>query len=161
GRRVEVIPNGVALRSASPQDEAARPTVAFTGVLSYPPNVSAMLFLAREIWPRVRSTVAGAELVLAGREPAPEISALHGRDGLRLCPDVPDMAAVLRSAWVAAAPMLSGSGIKNKVLEAWAVGRPTVISPLAANGLELDGEAAAWVARDAPEAAEKIARLLS
>jgi glycosyltransferase involved in cell wall biosynthesis len=45
------------------------------------------------------------------------------------------MTAVLHRAWIAVAPMRSGTGIKNKVLEAWATGTPVVMTPLAANGL--------------------------
>jgi glycosyltransferase involved in cell wall biosynthesis len=162
GRPVDVVPNGVTLaRAAQAGDEAPRPTVAFTGVLNYGPNVTAALFLARSIWPRVRARLPEAQLWIAGRNPTSEVMALAGRDGIQVCPAVPDMAALLRSAWLAAAPMQSGAGIKNKVLEAWAVGRVVVLSPLAANGLGLDAEASRWIATSAAEAAEKIVHLLS
>ena len=161
GRPVGIVPNGVALaRAAEPSDEAPQPTVAFTGVLNYGPNVTAALFLARSIWPLVRARLPEAQLWIAGRNPTAELTALSGRDGIEICPAVPDMAALLRRAWLAAAPMQSGAGIKNKVLEAWAVGRAVVLSPLAANGLELDAESARWMAASAPEAADRIVHLL-
>lgn len=47
------------------------------------------------------------------------------------------MVDALASAWVAVAPMRSGAGIKNKILEAWAVGTPVVMTRLAANGLSV------------------------
>jgi glycosyltransferase involved in cell wall biosynthesis len=43
--------------------------------------------------------------------------------------------------------MRLGTGVKNKVLEAWAAGRPVVLTPLAANGLELDDAMRAWVTK--------------
>jgi glycosyltransferase involved in cell wall biosynthesis len=158
---VQVVPNGVVLGApARAGDEDPLPTVAFTGVLSYEPNVIAALHLADAIWPRVRARVPDARLVLAGRGPGPEILALASRAGIEVQADVPDMAAVLRRAWLAVAPMRSGAGIKNKILEAWAVGRPVVLSPLAANGLQLDAEASRWIAAEPDAAAERIAELL-
>jgi glycosyltransferase involved in cell wall biosynthesis len=161
GRPVHVVPNGVTAHPpAGAHDEAPVPTVAFTGVLGYPPNVAAALHLVHAIWPRVRARCPDAQLVLAGRAPTPEIRALAAQPGVAVQADVPDVTAVLRSAWLAVAPMRSGAGIKNKVLEAWAVGRPVVLSPLAAGGLELDAEAARWIAGDPAQSAERILELL-
>lgn len=161
--RVPVVPNGVELPAlADLPGEDAEPTVVFTGVLAYPPNVEAARWFAREAWPAVRDAVPEARFVIAGRSPAPEVSALGREDGIEVRPDVPDMNREIRRAAVAVAPMRSGSGIKNKVLEAWAVGRPVVLTELATNGLGLDrdGELAELVCTGAGEMAEAVADLL-
>jgi glycosyltransferase involved in cell wall biosynthesis len=135
---VHVVPNGVALPDAAGiPAEAERPTLSFTGTLDYAPNVDAVRFAARRIWPRVLREVSEARFVIAGRRPVGEIAALDGRDGIAVETEVPEMAAVLGRCWVSLAPMRTGVGIKNKVLEAWACGRPVVMTPLATNGLVL------------------------
>jgi glycosyltransferase involved in cell wall biosynthesis len=156
---VHIVPNGVALPDAAgPADEA--PTVSFTGTLDYPPNVDAVAYLARAIWPEVRSAVPGARLLIAGRHPVPAIVALHGADGIEVLADVADMAAVIGRSWVSVAPMRIGVGIKNKVLEAWACGRPVVMTGLATNGLTLPPGHAGLVQTDAFAVAGAVVRLL-
>ena len=158
GRPVPVIPNGVDLPAPGTPDAA--PTAAFVGSLGYPPNADAVAFLAGAVWPRVRAAVPGARLLVAGRGPGPGILAVDGRDGVQVLPDVPDMGAVLGRAWVGLAPMRTGVGLKNKVLETWAAGRPCVLTPLAANGLALPPGHADLVAADADGLAAAAAALL-
>jgi len=159
---VHVVPNGVevqALKTAA--EEAAAPTVAFTGVMAFPPNVDAVRYFVDAVWPAVRARVPDARFLIAGRHPTPEVARLAEAAGVEVLGEVPDMTAVLRQAWVAVAPMRSGAGIKNKVLEAWAVGTPVVMSPAAANGLSLDPAAETLVAEDPGRMAEIVARLLT
>jgi glycosyltransferase involved in cell wall biosynthesis len=162
--RVEVIPNGVDLpRLEGLPGETDRPTVIFTGVLSYGPNIEAARHFARDVWPGVRRRVPDARFVIAGRSPAADVEALATEPGVTVHPDVPDLTTEIRRAWVAVAPMQSGSGIKNKVLEAWAAERPVVLTELATNGLGLDGAADSLrglVCRDAGEMARTVAELL-
>jgi glycosyltransferase involved in cell wall biosynthesis len=132
------VPNGV---DVGPDDamppEAERPTLSFVGTLNYGPNVDAALFAARSVWPLVRRAYPEAQFLIAGRNPVAAVVALDGREGISVLPDVPDMTAVLGRSWVSVAPMRRGVGIKNKVLEAWAAGRPVVMTRLATNGLTL------------------------
>jgi len=149
GRRtVHTIPNGVAAPPEGAGEEAAAPTVAFTGVLDYRPNVDAACHFAAAIWPAIRAAVPGARFVIAGRRPLPEVCALGREAGIEVRADVPDMYRVLREAWVAVAPMVCGTGIKNKVLEAWAAARPVAMTALATNGLALAPDAQELVAAD-------------
>ena len=142
--------------------EEGRPTVVFTGTLDYAPNVAAVAWAAADIWPRVRAAAPGARWVVAGRRPVAAVQALDGRNGVEVHANVPDMAAALGAAGVALAPMRTGVGIKNKVLEAWACARPVVLTRRAAEGLALPpghadlvqdtaagiADAAAWLLRD-------------
>lgn len=141
GRRdtVHLVSNGVKLPEETNEtaDFSAPPRLSFTGTLNFEPNVDAARFLAADIWPRVRAGIPVAQLVIAGRNPVPAIQALDGRCGIEVRADVPDMYPVLRQSQVSIAPMRSGVGVKNKVLEAWACARPAVLTPLAVNGLEI------------------------
>lgn len=161
--RVEVVPNGVELpRLDRLPDEDEAPTVIFTGVMSYTPNVDAASWFTEAVWPEVRRRVPDARFVIAGRSPLPEVKALQRTEGVVVHADVPDLSAEIRRAWVAVAPMKSGSGIKNKVLEAWAVERPVVLTELATNGLALDRDSGPGqlVCGDGDELAEKVSELL-
>jgi len=158
---VHVIPNGVALGALpAATDESPVPVVVFSGVLGYPPNVAAVRFFATEVWSMVLQAVPGARFVIAGRNPGPGVAELAKRPGIEVHANVPDMQRTLREAWVAVAPMRSGAGIKNKVLEAWAAGKPVVMTSLAGNGLRLDMDARALVADEPAAIAALVVRLL-
>jgi glycosyltransferase involved in cell wall biosynthesis len=144
---VHVVPNGVDVPDQVAA-EAALPTMSFTGALDYQPNIEAVLFAADAIWPRVHAAVPDAQFVIAGRDPVPEVRALAARPNVELAANVPSMADVVGHSWVSIAPMRSGVGIKNKVLEAWACARPVVMSRLATNGLVIPPDHARLVSAD-------------
>ncbi len=158
---VAVVPNGVDIPdAASLPAPSPTPLLSFHGSLDYGPNIVAVLHAARAIWPIVREAVPEARFSISGRNPAPELVALHGQDGIAIEADPIDINAVMGRAWVSTASMCSGVGIKNKVLEAWACGIPVVMSPLATNGLIIPPEHAFLVSRDPQVMAERIITLL-
>jgi glycosyltransferase involved in cell wall biosynthesis len=156
GARVEVVPNGVDIGPA-PAPMPARPALGFHGVFDSQANVDAARALVDDVLPLVRRTVPQVVVVLAGRRPPREVRALAG-EGVEVRADVPDMTAALAAMTVHVDWMTSGSGIKNKVLEAMAAGRPVVGSSLAAEGIG-SGPGLA-VTETVEDAATRIADLL-
>ncbi len=158
---VHVVPNGVTLDTPpAERDEAPVPTLVFSGVMAYPPNIDAVRHFAERIWPLVRRAVPEARFLVTGRKPTDEVRALAQLPGIEVTGEVADIAAVLRSSWLAVAPMRTGAGIKNKVLEAWAVGTPVVMTSVATNGLRLDPGLESTIVDDPDQMAETIVHLL-
>jgi glycosyltransferase involved in cell wall biosynthesis len=118
------VPNGVAV---APLAEGPRaPIVAFSGRLRYRPNVLAVKRLLDDIWPRVKREVPEARLILGGADAPAWLAARSGRDGVEVASPVPDMAAFLRGARVAVAPVAMGMGTPNKLFEAFEAGAAVV-----------------------------------
>jgi glycosyltransferase involved in cell wall biosynthesis len=157
-----VIPGGIDPAPYVPRPGVARnpDRLMFHGVLDYAPNVAAADFLARDILPIVRARRPGAHLVLVGRSPAPEARALAALDGVTLLADVPDVAEQLSSATVYVCPMRSGTGVKNKLLEAMANGLACVATPLAVRGLDAVPERDVLIGRTSDEIASHVVRVL-
>ena len=158
---ITVIPNGVDVDAYAPDPAAVRDPdrIVFTGVMSYAPNVSAAELLALRVYPRVRAARPSARLAIVGRSPAPRVSALAG-PGVEVTGTVPDIRPWLTSSWVYACPMVSGTGIKNKLLEAMASGLPCVATPLALQGIDVEPGQELLVGADEEELAAHIVRLL-
>jgi glycosyltransferase involved in cell wall biosynthesis len=162
-RRVEVVPNGVDLERFRPLS-GVRPEpglLVFVGAMSFPPNVVAMQFFCTEVLPRVRAECADARLLIVGRDPADAVLALGTHAGVEVVGEVDDVGTYLARAAVFVAPILSGSGIKNKVLEAFAVSRPVVATSLAVEGLPVSDGREARVADGADAFARAIVDLLA
>jgi glycosyltransferase involved in cell wall biosynthesis len=158
---VHVIPNGVVAEARpDPGAEADEPTVMFTGVMGFGPNADAVIYFADAAWPQVLAAIPSARFLIVGRHPSAAVEALGRRPGITVTGAVDDMAAALRSSWVAVAPMRTGVGVKNKVLEAWAAGKPTVLTPLAINGLMIPPSTEPLVGGDGPSLANAVIHLL-
>lgn len=156
--RADVYPNTI---PAVPLPEAAeRNAIAFSGNLEYQPNVSAVRFFAREVWPVLAARHPGLVWRIIGKNPQGVAKYVAGRERIELAGPVDDAVKELASARVVVVPMLAASGTRLKIVEAWAAGRAVVSTRLGAEGLPgLEGEH--WVLADsAAELAEAVSRLL-
>ena len=162
GIGVEAIPNGVDGDYWGPDASTPREAgmVVFTGTMSWPANVSAAQELALEVLPRVRSVMPGVRLSLVGRAPGADVLELGAIEGVEVTGEVADVRPWLRRAQVVACPMVSGTGIKNKLLEALACGAACVVTPLACQGLEVRADRELLIVEGADEIAAAIVRLL-
>lgn len=133
---VRIFPNAIP-EAALPQ-VAEESAVVFSGNLEYHPNVEAVRWFAEEIWPRVQAALPEAEWRLIGRNP----EAVAGlAQAAKLTGPVDDAIAELARGRVSVVPLLSGSGTRFKILEAWAAGRAVVSTTIGAEGLGArDGE---------------------
>lgn len=148
GLRVDVIPNGVDLGAFQAHaGERAADVLLFVGNFEYPPNADAAFLLAEEIFPRVQALVPEAKLWLVGNGPPPALRAL-ANDAISVTGRVPDVQPYLASATAFVSPLRVGVGIKNKVLEALAMGCPLVATPLSVDGIAVTEGLDAIVASD-------------
>lgn len=156
---VHVVGNGVDLRRYRPSALPDAPRVVFTGHLGYPPNVDAVTWFAREVWPRVRAARSAAHLDVVGFAPTDEVAALDGRAGIRVHADVASTVPFLQGARVAVVPVRIGSGTRLKALEAMASQRPVVGTTIGLEGLDVEDGEHVLVRDDAPSMAAAILAL--
>ena len=134
--RVDLIPTGVDTSELAPAPEPqdGPPRLLFTGTMSYPPNSEGIAWFVREAWPQVRVQVPDAELMVVGKDPPPEVQALAG-DGVSVEGFVPSMAPYFAKATAVVVPILTGAGIRVKIVEAMSAGRAIVSTSLGWEGL--------------------------
>jgi glycosyltransferase involved in cell wall biosynthesis len=150
--RLDVLPNGVDAEHFAPRALTQHErSCAFWGRLDFGPNVQALEWFCRRVWPAVRAAAPDARFTVYGFRPTDAVRALVGRDGIEMVPDLPDLRDEVARHAVVVLPFVSGGGIKNKLLEAAAMGKAVVCSPRACGGLRLDGAPPMRVARSPGE----------
>ncbi len=169
-RRTATIRNGVDLEYFSPRltlsDDAKPPaawrakSLVFWGRLDFHPNVDALRWFAQEVWPTLRWRWPEAVWRIVGRHASAEVRRIASLPGVEFVGEVEDLRPWVHASAVAILPMRCGGGIKNKLLEAAAMGKPIVASPRAVCGLEFsDSGRPLLVARRADQWVEAVHRL--
>lgn len=131
-----VIPNGVDLDYFYPRKEIKKDiSVSFVGNFSYKPNIEAVLFFFSQVYPILKTNISKLTVCLIGGNVPDAISQYRSKD-IMITGFVPDIREYLWRTKVFISPLLSGSGIKNKMLEAMALGIPIVATPLSFDGIE-------------------------
>ncbi|MCW5623678.1 MAG: glycosyltransferase, partial [Burkholderiales bacterium] len=115
-------------------ETAPRADLVFEGSMAFGPNIDAAVFFVREVLPVIRRSVPSVRLVLVGRDPVPEVRALAS-DHVEVTGSVPDVRPYVAGSRVFVSPLRFGAGIKNKILQAWSMGKATVATSVSVSGL--------------------------
>ncbi len=124
-------------------------TMLFLGSFRHLPNREALDWFTRRVLPLILAEEPSARLVLIGSDPPPRHS-FPGAESIDLIGFVEDVREPLARYSVFLCPILSGSGVRVKLLEAFAAGIPVVSTRLGAEGLADDNTDICALA-DAPE----------
>ncbi len=161
--RVEVVVNGVDTDQFAPgavgEVEVEPDTIVFSGAMSFGPNVEAVSWFSREVLPLLAARRPGARFRIVGRDPSPAVQALGEDPAVEVTGLVDDVRPWLVRSLVVV-PMVSGSGVKNKLLEAMALGRPIVTTSIGVESLDIEPGRDVIVADEPAAMAEALDRLL-
>lgn len=159
-RPMYVVPCGVVLPEIG-AGAAGEPRLAgFIGSLDFRPNQDAVTWILDELWPRVLARMPEARLAVAGSKPPDWLRQRAAERGIELQGDVADATAFVRRLSVVLAPLRAGGGMRIKVLEAMALGKPVVATPLGAGGIDVRNDHEVVLADDSDSFADAVARLL-
>jgi polysaccharide biosynthesis protein PslH len=138
--KTATVPNGVDIDYFQPLGTATRQdSLIFVGTMNWYPNVDAVMYLLREIFPLVRKSRPQATLDIVGANAPEQVRALAARTaGVTLHGFVPEMRPLLDSAAVYVCPIRDGGGTKLKVLDAFAMAKCLVAHPIACEGIRCD-----------------------
>jgi glycosyltransferase involved in cell wall biosynthesis len=132
--------------------------VLFVGNYTHAPNGDAARWLVQDIMPAVWALDPTITCTLAGAEMPDSIHALAS-DRVRVLGHVQDLGDVLGQARLSVAPLRFGAGIKGKVLESLSAGVPCIMTPVAAEGLNLPKSLQSLLGATAEDLAHQIVTL--
>ncbi len=119
-----------------PKDFAKREGLLFVGGFGHPPNIDAVLWFAKEIYPKIREK-REIPFYIVGSKPTAEVLRLDG-GGITVKGFVSEeeLQELYRTCRLVTIPLRYGAGVKGKVVEALYYGTPMVTTSVGAEGIE-------------------------
>jgi len=135
---ITVVPTGVDTEqySVAPAASGNTPRVVFTGSMDWEPNLDAVEYFCRDIWPSILAAVPDARFQIVGRNPHGRVRRLAS-SSVEVTGTVPSVADYLRDATVVIVPLRIGGGTRLKIFEAMAMGKALVSTSIGAEGLDV------------------------
>ena len=135
-----------------------RRDIMFVGGYQHPPNVDAMLYFTKEVFPQLRNLLPGVKLYILGSQAPQAVTKLACND--ILVPGyLPDIYPFFESCRLSIAPLRYGAGVKGKIIQSLACGLPCVASSIACEGMELEEGQDILAADSADDFAKTVTRL--
>ena len=138
--RIRVVPNTIDIAEYErrwPSTPEVTFDLVFTGKMDYRPNVDAVLWFARHVWPEIRRARPHTTWAIVGQRPHPRLERLRAEKGITLTGRVPHIQPYLAGASVCIMPLRIGSGTRLKLIEAMASGVPVISTTLGAEGFDV------------------------
>jgi len=163
--RIHVLENGVDHEYFDPAVFAPyeeRDEIIFSGVMDYEPNHDAAVYLIKEIWPKLRKRVQNYKLKIIGRNPKSSlIDIAKNYKDVVVTGEVDDIRKEMVGAKVMICPIRLGAGMKNKILEAFAMGIPVVSTTEGAEGIDFENGKEGFITDNINEMTEHIERIVT
>ena len=152
--RLEVMPLAYGVPGTTKGYEH-RKGIVFIGGGHHPPNTDAILFFAKEVMPLVKKNLPDIKFHIVGANPSPEVLELES-ENIMVHGFIQDLNNFLDQMKISVAPMRFGAGMKGKVLSALGAGLPSVLTPIAAEGLKITNRHNSIIAESPEEIAKAI-----
>lgn len=161
--RISVIPIAVDTTQLQPtQRQPDSINMMTLGSLNYPPNVDGIRWFVREVFPLVQQKVPLVTLTIVGKDPPSDLVQLAAQSAgvITVTGYVPDLTPVMEAAALMVVPVRAGSGMRVRLLEAFARAMPAVTTTIGLEGIVAEHDKDVLVADTASDFAAAAVRLL-
>jgi glycosyltransferase involved in cell wall biosynthesis len=138
GCPITVVPTGVDTTQyqVAPSSSGKPPLIVFTGSMDWEPNIDAVEYFCRDIFPSVLAEYPEARFQIVGRSPHARVQRLAS-SSVEVTGTVPSVKDYLRSATLVIVPLRIGGGTRLKIFEAMAMGKALISTTIGAEGLDV------------------------
>ncbi|MCQ8897803.1 glycosyltransferase [Limnobacter humi] len=159
---VRVLHNGVDTSKFSGKRDALEiGRIIFSGNMNYGPNAEAVIWFCEKCWPEINRRYPMTKFVICGANPSTAVQSLVAAyPNVTVTGRVESVAAELNKSCISIAPMQSGAGMQNKILEAMSCGLPVVTTTLGRGSIAAEPGFDIMIADDPADFTESILTLL-
>jgi polysaccharide biosynthesis protein PslH len=160
--RAVVVPNGVDAEYFQPTETSVSiPSLIFVGSLNWYPNVDAVLFLLREVWPIAKARHPELRFDIVGSAPPQSVVRLAAEfKDVSVHGFVNDVRPLMDAARLYVCPIRDGGGTKLKLLDAFAMEKCVIAHPIACEGIAVHPGVDVRLAESAQDFADAIDAML-
>lgn len=112
--------------------------IIFVGKMSYEPNVVSVTFFSTKIFPILKEKFPHLQFIIIGANPDQRVKRLTGINGVNVTGFVDSVEPYFQNSTIVVAPMLTGAGIQNKIIQAMSYGCCVATTSIGAEGLTID-----------------------
>lgn len=155
-----IVPASMDIDDECPKGNTEVNPLFFIGSFDWMPNEQGVEWFIDVVWNRLSSAFPNLKFVIAGKKMSEKMKALKTEKLLPIG-EVPDATEFVLKGGIMVVPIISGSGIRIKILEGMALGKCIVATTIAVEGLGLTDGENVLIADNADEFIEKIGKCLS
>lgn len=159
---VHVSPAGVDLTILQPDVKILEyPSLFHLGSLEWPPNQEGLIWFLKNCWPALLAKFPGLKFYVAGRKAPAWLTEKLKLPGVVFEGEIPDAYQFMNAKAVMVVPLLSGSGMRVKIIEGMALGKSIVSTSIGAEGLGVTNGKEILIADDPGTFVSAVSKLLT
>lgn len=157
----QVIPNGYNsdLVDLIKNHEPETNSIVFSGIMDYKPNVDAVLYFVKNIFPLILIAKPVVKFYIIGKNPSKEVCGLKSENVI-ITGWVESISEYISKGTVYVSPLVSGAGLKNKIFEAMALKIAIVATSLSVDGIDVQDDEHLYIADSAQAFASRVIELI-
>ena len=162
--RISSIPIAVDAQVLQPVERKPNSRNVLTlGTLSYPPNADGIRWFLQEIFPLVKQQIPEVTLTVIGKNPPTDFVQMAQQSGgaIEVTGYVDDLTPYMEAAAVMVVPVRAGSGMRVRLLEAFARAMPTVTTTIGLEGIIAEADKEILLADEPDSFAAATVKLLN
>lgn len=158
---VHVSPTGIDSTVLIPHAKnLEHPSLFHIGSLEWAPNQEGLIWFIDKCWPRIRSRFPNLQFYIAGRKAPDWLIRRFHVPNIQFLGEVPDAYQFMNSKSIMVVPLFSGSGMRIKIIEGMALGKPIVSTPIGTEGISTQSGTNILIADNEDEFVNDIERLI-
>ena len=137
------------------------PSVFHIGSLEWAPNQEGLLWFVEKCWPKIHAKFPELKFYIAGRQAPEWLIRRFNAPNIVFLGEVEDAHSFINSKAVMVVPLFSGSGMRIKIIEGMALGKPIVTTPIGTEGISTQSEKNIIIADGEREFIDGVERLIT
>ncbi|MEA1873788.1 MAG: glycosyltransferase [Bacteroidota bacterium] len=133
--------------------------LAHIGALDWIPNFEGLKWFVDQVWPIIHEAIPDLNFYIAGRNAPEHAASVFNKDQINYLGEVPDAYEFLQSKSILIVPLLSGSGMRVKIIEGLALGKSIVSTEIGAEGIAIKNNVHIKIANEPRDFADACIQL--